>query len=177
MATFFGSQATGGTSQAAVASSMRCCKYTCADTATATQISIWAKVTGIPCNLRLAIYSDNAGSPNAKLAETGSAQNITSTTDQWYTLAISCALVAATNYWLCAMADSGWTFYYGVGSANQADAHTGETYPTWPATVSGGNTFTARNMDFYVDYTPTSVSSGGAQLIIPGPSVQLFGGH
>jgi hypothetical protein len=176
VATFFGNNVSGGTSQTTVASTVRGSKFTCADNATATAITIWANGNGASANIRTAIYSDTAGVPDAKLATSTAAVNI-STTAAWQAFSITLSLVAGTAYWLMCFGDAGWVFYYAAGSANQAVSHTGETYPTWPANTPANNAFSARAMAFYVDYTVSSSGPIGGKLIQPGPSVQLYTGR
>jgi hypothetical protein len=133
-------------------------KFTAPGNGDITKITVWINAYyGGSVNFRVAIYSDSSGTPNAKLAESGSATAVSSSAE--YDCNISYTMTGGTAYWLMAWADSANAdTSWDTGTTHQGSATTAPTYPTWPGTWS--ETFALdRAYSFYATYTPAASGS------------------
>lgn len=153
MATF-GTTSEAGTSTGGASTTLVATKYALSETAYTVSIHVYTPTSG---NVKGAIYSDNAGAPNALLV----AQNTqaAATGGQWNTITISEISLSVGNYWVAIKTDTNNMRAYKAGGASQAAYYGSDTYSnsfasTFP-TPSG-----YQNNDYvcYVTYntTPTS---------------------
>ncbi len=104
-----------------------------------------------------AIYSDSAGTTNARLAVDSGNVNVP-TTPAWYTNNITYSFTASAVLWLAHQGSGDfWTEYYDVGGANQHNFTTGHAFETWPDPFGASN-YAARQVSIYATYTPVSAS-------------------
>lgn len=96
-----------------------------------------------------AIYSDNAGAPDAKIADADGTQTIDSAA--WYQFNFTnVQLTKDDYYWLVINVTGGdWTFYYDAGGTNQA-AYNSDTPP--PDDPFGTPTYFNRAYSIYTSY-------------------------
>lgn len=105
-------------------------------------------------NLRFAIYSDNAGSPDSKLAESGSAVAINAS-DTEFSTAISYAFTSGVPIWLALWESDGNSFFgWDTGTTHQTSEDSGPVFPTWPATWTEDFALD-RVYSIYATYTPS----------------------
>jgi hypothetical protein len=116
---------------------------------------------------KCALYSDNAGVPNALL---GATATVSILAVGWYQFNFGAAVpLAIGTYWLCLIQSGTITLYYIAGDANQYKEQWGTVYaaePTDPfGVVSESDPFKA---SIYATYTPTATS-------FPQKNVQCLG--
>lgn len=124
-------------------------------TGSITSISRYTKVSAFTNTEGRGIYSDNAGSPNTKLAVDSGNVTIT-TTAGWFTANVAYDFAASTTYWLA------W-FFGGTGDNNlyydtvgsNTYASVSATFETWPDPF-GASPSAGRNVSIYCTYTPTA---------------------
>lgn len=146
----FGYETIGGTETAD--EQPNATKWTAPANGTVTKMFVYTGSTDGGTDVRAAIYSDNAGVPNAKLSESAAA--VTATTLGWYEITMNQAITNGTVYWLAIFAsDNGMRAFYDAGNAGQNSHDTGNTYPTWPATWAE-NFSLARKYSIYATYVP-----------------------
>jgi len=157
-ATTFGYTTIGNTS--GDSSLPQCSKFTAPSTGAISTITFYT--SGSSNTAVAAIYSDNAGAINTKLAT--SSNNVSVGTAGWYSVNISYTVTSGTVYWLCNWGSSSnfTTYYSNSGGTNQYVASiVGNTYPTWNTTLS---TLAYSNdiLSIYATY-----SNGGSVTIKP----------
>lgn len=161
MATF-GHTGIGANEDFSTASNSRGSKFTAPANGTISKISVYVSSYFSSSNLRVAIYSDVAGVPTTKLAESGSATSVTGG-NQWYDVNISLAITSGTVYWLVFWS-SGADFdsqYDTPGDvSNQGTFDSTATYPTWDDPYIQGFALD-RKYSVYATYT----ASGG--VVVP----------
>lgn len=114
-------------------------------------------------NMRMAIYTDNAGAPDALLAET----SVTPCASGWNNLALPSAvnLTAGAYYWIAWQYDTASNnLCYASGSANQT-FYMGYIFGAFPATMPGGG-YTA--VQWSINGQSTPPASGGRRVRIEG---------
>ena len=119
--------------------------------------SIRVYVTGSE-NVKVALYSDNAGSPNALLASSGS----TAVVSGWNTISISdVSIVSGTYYWIGHNTDNYYLQAYGSGGKA---LYKSATYSSFTFPNPAGSGFTSDTWRFaHVAYGV----EGGAGPVIP----------
>lgn len=169
MATF-GKTTQGVSSQLLAADKKFGCKFTIAESGTATKITAYLEVG----NGKAMIYSDSGGAPNALLV-TSSELGFGSPGWNDYTIADT-NLIANTPYWLAVILNVGATYYYDVGAANQ-ERENSDTYADGPSDPFGAGTDQAREVSIYCTYTPVGVGGMSAKSIrVPLEVVEMTGG-
>ena len=107
-----------------------------------TGIALYVSPTTAAGNLQLSIYTDNANTPDARLATSVSQ----SMSDGWNVLSLNYTIPSDGYYWLAFQhsANGPW-FRYGIAGApaNSMMNLSGVTYGTWPGTWVGGTPATA----------------------------------
>jgi hypothetical protein len=142
---------------------------------TGVSITIGAKKGGSASNVKCAIY--DTADPCNYLTDSGTpAISISSTTKGWFTGTYSTGpTIAAINYWLVFIGDSGW---YNNGqvaydtTANATYFIYGQTYGTWPATITSWSYAGLDKVKYSIYCTYTA---GGAISISNSPSSKDFG--
>jgi len=133
----------------------------CPSAGTVTQMS-WFGYLGANGNMKVGIYSDDAGTPDDLLAESDAAA--VTTVEGWWNFPVSLAVTAATTYWLAWMSDK--TMHQTIkadvaGYAYDSDS----TYPTFetPFPEEGILNWLAA---IYATYTPSggSIVKKGSNL-------------
>jgi hypothetical protein len=110
-------------------------QYTSGSAGTLTSISLYITGGSAGRYAKVAIYSDNADTPNALLAESAS-EEITS--DGWHTFTgFSLAINASTKYWLACCNNGSYLLWWGNGGGNLYAAQGGISYPTFPNPFGG----------------------------------------
>lgn len=139
--------------------------YPLSQPGTVTKLSVYAEING---NAVGAIYSDNAGVPNALLV----ANNVGTAMvgGQFNDITVGSTHLAAGNYWLAFMCDTNSMRAFIAGGVNQAAYNLSTTYGTaFPSTFPA---VTNQNNDYvsYATYTPDPVgnsSTSGANYEAP----------
>jgi hypothetical protein len=104
---------------------------------------------GAPHNGKAALYTDSAGVPGAKLAESS---EVSISSLNWYDFPISYVNTQGSrDLWLAITVQNGWRYKYDAGSSNQ-EAYRSYTYPNFPdpSTPQGYHAFA---MSIYATYT------------------------
>lgn len=130
------------------------CKFTPSEAGTITSMTAWFGIHTADDGLRFAVYSDNAGTPNAKQAES-TETTITATGE--FSASISYAFASGTPIWLAMWTSAANCLTaYDAGTTHQSSAHgAGYTYPNWPATWS--EVFALdRVYSIWATYTPSA---------------------
>jgi hypothetical protein len=157
MATF-GYTTIGASSSGLLGDRKKGYRFQCAENGTATSLSWYGKANSGTISVRLGIYSDNGGAPNALLGYTSEITNV-GTTPQWWTanLVSSVSLQANTWYWLCFIVSGASGYYYDTGTANYG-AYNSDAYSDGFANPFGTPTYDNKELSIYCTYTP-----GGGQ--------------
>ncbi|WP_405361500.1 Ig-like domain-containing protein [Kitasatospora sp. NBC_00085] len=122
---------------------------------TVSSISVYVgAVDAAPDNqFQAAVYRDNAGSPGALLASSGSA---TLTADSWNTVPLTAGLSANTPYWLAYNSNGSGAavnnLHYSAGGAS-VYGNGGRSFGSWPADF-GASTASGLSFSIYATYTP-----------------------
>ena len=120
-----------------------------------TSITWYGKqTTGSGALLGVAIYSDNAGAPDSKLAEDSGDTTINSTAG-WWTTNIALAVVGGTAYHLAAWVNASYRSYYDSGLTSYY--RTGVSFESWPASF-GGTSEAIKKRSHYATYTASGSS-------------------
>lgn len=140
------------------------CKFTPSENGTITSLTTWVKdYFGGGFNLRFAVYSDNAGTPNARLAQ-NAAPVAVSASDTEYSDTVSLAITSGVPYWLAVFGDSvNANLAHDAGTTHQSSQGTEGTTPpaTWTEAFSQDWVVTV-----FATYTPA-----GAGFTVIGRSV------
>lgn len=108
--------------------------------------------TGTPGHARGAVYSDNAGTPDLKIAESS---EITISSTGWKTLPLTCAFSASAVLWLMLWKDSVDTYmaYSTPGDVpNQSAYSITMLYPSWGSSFDF-TSFIDWKVSIYANYT------------------------
>lgn len=158
MATF-GKTANGGGENQDGGGIVRGCRFRLFESGTITALTMRARVnTAGTVKLKMAIYSDSAGAPNAPVA-TSQEISITNTSDAAVTATVSPGVnLSAAYYWLVFTNDGGTGgggLWFREDTLTNGVDYVGNTYPTFPNPFNFTN-----NQDFsitiYATYTQTS---------------------
>lgn len=113
-------------------------------------IRLHAHVSAVPTpgtQIRMALYTDNAGNPGTLLSESGPQAAIVG----WNTVEIpDTATQLAGSYWIAANTDSGVGYSYDTGASGDSQ-YTGIAFGSFPSTYGGGSAATW-DFSFYADY-------------------------
>ena len=150
-------------------------KYSPTSSGTVTQISFYVRLDANG-HVKVAIYSDANGVPNALLSQSNPVTVGTSFT--WVNFSTNQAVVGGTNYWLCWITDtSNMRFKENAGSTNQEAYSSRSTYPTFPNTFPSPSYHNlAPSIYATVSYVPVNMpdyaisSSPSALSILAGSS-------
>lgn len=128
------------------------CKYSIPENGNVTEISVYGVGTPGGTELRVAIYTDSAGYPAARLcyeARTG----ITFGANQWWDVPVDpvCSLTAGT-YWIAACFVGGVEIAYAAGTADQYYEYNDTDLPD---PFPGGADDYDYAASIYATYTPT----------------------
>jgi hypothetical protein len=120
-----------------------------------TSISLHGRLGGDKTGA-VALYSEVAGLPSARLAYLNSGGPTWSTTSAWYSADLSCAITAGTQYWL------GFGYYgTGVRTYFNYDAvpfDVPHAAGTWPDPWTSTNKYTNRKVSVYATYTAAAAA-------------------
>jgi fibronectin type 3 domain-containing protein len=126
------------------------CRYTMPESGSITKITAYIQsYDGAPHNGKAALYTDSAGVPGAKLAESS---EVSISSLNWYDFPISYVNTQGSrDLWLAITVQNGWRYKYDAGSSNQ-EAYRSYTYPNFPdpSTPQGYHAFA---MSIYATYT------------------------
>ncbi len=149
----FGFEGIGGSTDNEANGLMVGCKYTTSEAGSATTISAY---TDSGAHIKAALYSDNAGAPNALLASSSEITGAGSAS--WNDLTIAYDFLGSTPYWLVTIWDGTYRIYYDSGTTNQA-AWTYQAYASGFPNPFGSPNYLAWKISIHCDYT----TGGGAQ--------------
>ncbi|MBI3931310.1 MAG: hypothetical protein HY325_04740 [Chloroflexi bacterium] len=149
----FGYTTIGGTSQLVFNDNKRGSKFTLSETGRVQSLTFYGSTGGgaqSPFVVKMMVYSDSAGAPNALLGTT--AEITISSTDQWRTASFTSPIsLAAGSYWLVNHHGTRVDMFYDTGTTNQAAANA-DTYSDGPSDPFGTPTYTARQYSIYATY-------------------------
>lgn len=129
------------------------CKYTMPENGTITKITAYIRNSGAT-NGKAAIYSDNAGAPNVKHAESNEVS--IGAGYSWVDFTISHVNNAGSvPLWLGVCVDDGWQQKYDAGAANQ-QAYKEVVYPAYPDPYGAPDGYQAFAFSIYATYTPSA---------------------
>lgn len=121
---------------------------------TITKLTLYADPSGGTESVRVAVYSDVAGTPTTKLAESGSATALTGSPG-WFDVSLNYAFGAGVTLWLIYRKDGGadaLVNYDQPGDvADQSTFYNGGAYPTWSDPFGFGG-FLDRKVSIYATY-------------------------
>lgn len=148
-------------------------KFSMPENGTAKSIVVRARRNTSGTYMGTAIYSDNSGAVNIKLAEdTGDVELLG--TENWYTSNISCEIAGDANYWLCLFTSKTAQVRYDTGSANQFFMGPSPTFENWPGTMPSSDYLTHK-LSIYCIYEvagePQSFSADTMRRIARSQSV------
>lgn len=137
------------------------CKFTGA-AGNITKITPYGKGTSATVTMYAALYSDNAGAPNALLTSETAGVSV-DTTAGWDDIAVNAYTMSATDYWLWHGArTASQTLYWDAGAANQYNVQ-GVT-GAWPNPLTPG-TYNSRIISIYATYTAAASEETEGVLI------------
>jgi len=151
------------------------CKFEATENGSITQLTAHIKSTGTN-NFKFVIYSDNAGSPDALLAQ--SSGDTFDTTYSWHTLAISYNFTNGEVLHFGLISDSYIVIHYDAGSTNQFTEILPEfNYPT-PTDPASVNFQADAVLSIYADYTTSgggsyTLTASSGSYVLSGQSVGL----
>jgi len=153
---YFGNNSVGASSTTIGTNTKVACRFQITDPGALGSIKAYLEaVGGGDRTAHCAIYDDNAGVPNDKVAD---AQATVTVNDAgWYEFSFdSEALTEDDYYWLTINVTGGsWNIYYDTGSANQAAYNTDTPPPADPfGAVAGYNAFDMSIFAVYVERHP-----------------------
>jgi hypothetical protein len=126
------------------------CKFTVGEAGTITEISAYMQSYNSP-SVTCAVYSDDAGAPDALLAVSGEVVGVSS--ESWYNFSCSYEFSAGT-YWIAQFADNNWNRYYDSGDTNQRAVSGGNTYDSFPNPFNPlGYAYANEQTSIYATYT------------------------
>ena len=146
-------------------------KFSMPENGTAKSIVVRARRSMSGTYMGTAIYSDNSGAVNIKLAEdTGDVELLA--TENWYTSNISCEIAGDANYWLCLFASKAARVRNDTGSANQFFRASSQTFEYWTCTMPTSD-YLSHMLSIYCTYEvgePQSFSADTMRRIARGQS-------
>lgn len=146
-----------GSSTVLISAIPQLCRFaTSSDNGIATSISVHSRASDSG-KIGAAIYSDNSGAPNSKLAEDSANVSI-STTYLWRSIDIECSLSPSTPYWLAFWANQTGYIKYDSGATNQKAEKWGYSFENWPSTISSP-TYSDKMLSVYCTYMAISLQS------------------
>jgi hypothetical protein len=157
MSLLVGTDASGQTAQAA--GYIFGCQFTAVATGTSVTFRVYSTSSG---NIKVAIYSDNAGAPATRLWHNSTGAAVTG--GQFNEIsAAGVSITSGTAYWLMTNGDASGCSSRASSSGGQPRVRLSKTYSTWtwPETDEGGYTADNYTMMLYVDGT----ESGGWEHI------------
>ncbi len=164
----FGYTSIGGTDTSGSGDYLSGCKFTASDAGTISSLSLYSYLAG-PVNGVVGIYSDNAGAPDAKLAQ--SAEQAFSTSPAWNVFPVSYSHAASTVYWLADSEDGSYRYYYDTGTANQ-HAYQTITYSATMLASFSPSGYVAEVVSFYATYTAAGSTINGYPITVQSESLQ-----
>jgi len=130
------------------------CKFTATEDGSITQLSVHCKSTGLS-DFKFVIYSDNAGTPDALLAQ--SSGGSLDTIFAWRTLSISYSFTNGEVMHFGLIANDYIITKYDTGSTNQfTEILPAFNYPT-PTDPASVNYQADAVLSIYADYTPSAL--------------------
>jgi hypothetical protein len=129
-------------------------------------LSVYVGATSANAHVRLALYSDSAGTPGSLLAQTNPALAQTG----WNTLpTTSNPVVVAGAYWIITQTDDASTVYRMADalSASEAAGWSPQAYGAFPTAVSGWLTYPMQGFSMYGTAASAEVSGGGTPATPP----------
>ena len=156
----YGKNTIGASTEAISADTKRACKFTApADIGAVDSISVYVNRTGAGGGyaIRGGIYTDNAGAPDALVANSSIeiSSNIARNASAWYSVSYVTKpnLTPGAVYWLVVQAAKAAITYFDTGASNQ-EATNADTYSDNLANPFGGSiTYHAHAMSIYISYT------------------------
>lgn len=151
-------------------------KFTTPAAGTITSITFYVRNTAGTGTWGAAVYSDAAGSPNAKLAEDSGNVSVPVNVSAWYTVPLSLAFAAGIDLWLMLWSSgaNGPRLFWDVGAVNQTAYATVPAWETYPDPWAGGTGFLAWKLGIYATYNPPAAAPAGSGKSFIG-EIQLLG--
>jgi hypothetical protein len=136
-------------------------QFTAVTTGTCSQVRV--KVSN-SVNVKVAVYTDNAGEPGARLAKQDTS---TACTIGWNRIALedNCSIVSGTVYWLAFNSDATQVGYDLTAGVMRYKAGTYSTF-TFPDPAGTGFTSTTNTIGFIAGWSTIRISVGGALTIV-----------
>jgi hypothetical protein len=154
----FGTTTVGTSSTTFHAGIPRAVKYTPpGQDGTVTALKLYLTGSGAGKHVKVALYADNAGTPDVLLCYSASTEILT---DGWHTFSgFTQHIDGSTPYWLSAESDSADLLWYyvdgGADYTQNGDANTYGTFPNPFGTLLGASNY---NVSFYAVYTPDRIT-------------------
>jgi hypothetical protein len=160
------------------ANAKRGAKFTPAEPGTATGLCAYLDGNGGVSgrqDFRLALYSDKAGVPDSKLAETSQIQIVSGDSAQWYCFTIGWAPVSTVPYWIVIHSGpaGGVIRDFADGPANWFGNNV-DTFSDGASNTFGNGNFGTGTMSVYASFTPASqLTNVGRSTIGSTPSAGM----
>jgi len=131
-------------------------------------------------SVKVALYTDSGGSPNAPIAGSNIELTATSTTKNWYNNAISGSITNGNTYWtaITCVYENNHPSYFGYTSVS-GSKRAASDYSTFPQNPYGTITSTTDNekISIYATYTPSGGSSAIKSIAgVSQTSIKSIGG-
>lgn len=115
-----------------------------ANTGTLDKISILSGNSVAGQDIKVGIYQDNAGVPGTKIGTETEFPDTGTWSAGWKEFAVSYAVTASTNYWLCFETSGNLTIYYVGGAAGSRHWDTNTYGDAWSASYSSASNSNSR---------------------------------
>lgn len=120
------------------------------NTGTVTKIAIWSSCTEASRDIKLGLYTDDAGVPDSLVGTETEFANVGTWSLEWHEFAgLSYSVNSANSYWICATADDNFvsqlTLYYDTPGGTNRYYDNNTNYATaWPSTYGSASSSAAK---------------------------------